>query len=108
MRKLAGLILFFIFLVTVVSSIPVAAENGWRYWKNGEVTREAWTEGRFSKIEVDNIPYTFMPTATFFRVVQKRHGGFIEDPIRMQNIYQHQKINMLVQGFRIYQLNVTQ
>jgi hypothetical protein len=108
MKKLSGLILLFALLVTILSISQASAENGWRYWKKGEVTREAWTEGQFSKIEVDNISYTFMPAAKFFRVVQQRHGGFSEEPIHMQNVYQYQKVNMLVQGFRIYQLNVTQ
>ena len=108
MKKLSGLILLFLFLLTGLSISQVSAENGWRYWKAGEVTREAWTDGQFSKIEIDHISYTFMPDAKFVRVTRQRNGGFAETPIRIENVYQNQKVNMLIQGFRIYQLNVSQ
>ena len=107
MRKLAGLILLFLFFVTILGISQASAENGWRYWKKGEVTRDMWTDGQFSKVEIDNIPYTFMPDVKVFRITQQRHGGFSENQIRLQNIRQYQKVNILVQGFRIYQLNVT-
>lgn len=106
-----SLLLFFcllIGLVVVVSVSPVCAENGWRHWKSGKVTQEIWTEGDFTRIEVDGIPYTLMPGARFLRIVRQSNGGYLQKPIKPLNVYRHQHVNMLVQGFRIYTLHVTQ
>lgn len=98
---------FFLILLSGYAFTCSAAENGWRYWKSGEVTSEVYQEGDFNRIGIDNIPYTFMPDAQIWRVSRQSHGGLVESPIELQNIYQYQKIEMLVQGFRIYQLKVT-
>ena len=107
MSKQIITLLFFLILLSGLFFECIAAENGWRHWKSGEVTSEVYQEGHFNRIGIDNIPYTFMPDARIWRVSRQNHGGFVETPIKLQNIYQYQKIEMLVQGFRIYQLKVT-
>lgn len=103
--KKSGLI-FLLFLGIVLCASQVSAENGWQYWKKGEVTKSPWTEGQFSKIEINEITYTFMPKAPIRKVARMRNGGFNENKISLYNVLQYQDVEMLVQGFRIYQLKV--
>lgn len=99
---------FCLLLCLVVTASSVYAANGWRHWKSGEVTQEVWNDGEFRRIEVDGVPYTFMPDARIFRIVRQSNGGYLETSIKPLNVYRHQQVNMLVQGFRIYTLHVTQ
>jgi len=104
--KKTGLIVVLLSLAVLFCTSQVYAVNGWQHWKKGEVTKEAWNEGQFSRIEIDTIPYTFMPKANIYRVTRMRNGGFNENAISRNNIYRAQHVEMLVQGFRIYQLKV--
>ena len=94
------------FFLLLGTSVATAAGGPWGHWTQGEVTRSSWSEGTFQKVEIDGISYSFMSSAKLYR--QKRaQGGIIkETSIRPENIYRSQKVNMLVQGFRIYELKV--
>jgi len=105
LRKIFWLVLLVLFALGFSTS--AFAENGWRYWKQGQVTKEVWREGALARIEVDNIPYTLMPDCRVFRIEKNRSGAQNEVQISKENVYQTQNVNMLIQGFRIYQLNVT-
>lgn len=101
---------FFLVLAAclIFGSASAWAEDGWRIWKEGQVTRSAWSEMEQLKIEVDGIPYTFMPQTRLYKVSKQRNGGFSSNPIASHNIFRSQNVNMLIQGFRIYQLEVMQ
>lgn len=103
--KLKSRFIFLLF-VTCIAAPLVADAAPWRYWKQGEVTRALWTEDGFNKIEIDRIPYTMMPDARFYRVSKTSTGAFNESPIGSEKLYRTQRVEYLVQGFRIYQLKV--
>lgn len=100
--------LVFLFLFIVWVAAPVAANPGsWRYWKEGEVTRKTWTEeGGFRKIGIDEIPYTMMPDSRIYRVTKSYDGVFNEVPVSLESVSRSQRVEFLVQGFRIYQIKI--
>lgn len=99
--------IFIMLLFVIWIAAPFVADAApWRYWKQGEVTRALWTEDRVKKIEIDRIPYTMMPDARFYRVTKSNTDAFNEVPIGIDKVYRTQRVEYLVQGFRIYQLKV--
>lgn len=97
-----------LFTCLFLGTAPAMAQEGWRSWKEGRVTAGSRTEGRQVKLEVDGIPYSFMPQAQLYKMKRQRNGGFSLDPIQSHQIYTSQDVRMLVQGFRIYELHVLQ
>ena len=104
MRKTILVLVGFMLFVGV--PFAVAAGGPWGHWTQGKVTRSPWSEGKFQKIEVDGISYSFMSSAKLYRQQREQSGMVKEITIRPENIYRTQKVNMLVQGFRIYELKV--
>ncbi len=99
------IIILFLFIVWTATPLIADAES-WRYWKQGEVTRALWSEDGFRKIEIDKIPYTIIPDARFYQITKSRTGAFNETSIGIDKVYRTQRVEYLVQGFRIYQLKV--
>jgi hypothetical protein len=96
-----------VFLLLVWMTAPsIANAEPWRYWKQGEVTRAQWTADGFQKIGIDKIPYTMMPEFRIYQVTQSNTGALNEAPIDLDKVKRTQRVEFLVQGFRIYQLKV--
>ena len=106
MLKALRLVLIIMALVVVANTVSASTANGWRHWKSGTITKEPWVDGRVTWIEIDNISYSFMPKADFIRTVKKSNGSFVEQPISRAQVYESQDVEILVQGFRIYQIKV--
>lgn len=100
------LILALVILAMVLCVQSASAENGWRHWKSGEVTKDVWSDGDIDKVEIDQVSYMFMPDAVVYKVTKQRNGGYAEEPVSKERIYRTKDVEMLVQGFRIYQLRI--
>ncbi len=107
MIRTSGWIFLMMAACLVLGSTSVWAGDSWQTWKEGQVTRGAWTDGQQVMVEVDGIPYAFMPQAKAYKISRRHTGGFSQEPIRTQSIFRTQDVNMLIQGFRIYQIKVT-
>jgi len=101
-------IFFLMVVILLFAATAFCAPGSWQTWKEGTVTKATWSEEQQLKIEVDGIPYSFMPGAKTYKVTRQRNGGFSQDPSNTNRIFRSQQVNMLIQGFRIYQLEVMQ
>lgn len=106
MIRKTRLILSVLALTLLLATTVFAAEGSWQTWKEGTVTRSTWAEDRQLKIEVDGIPYTFMPEARVYKFSKTRNGSFDQVPMDANRVFRFEKVAMLIQGFRIYQLKV--
>lgn len=96
-----------LFLLLAWTAAPSGADaEPWRYWKQGEVTHALWVEDGFKKIQIDKIPFTMMPDAQIYQVTKSNKGILNETPIAIEKVNRSQRVEYLVQGFRIYQLKV--
>ncbi len=86
----------------LVCSTPVQAQGQWR---KGEVTARAWAD-KYRRIEINDVVYTLMPDAGVYRRVKTRSGIFQQPALPLHKVGEGQKVEMLAQGHRIYQLVV--
>lgn len=90
-------------VLLVAGTSTVWANN--TVWIEGIVTQGPWTE-QYRHIEVNGVKFTLMSDATIYERSKDPYGGFREDPLPFNQIYTGQKLLILIQGHRIYQIVV--
>ncbi len=74
-------------------------------WKDGAVTQVMANE-QPPAIEIDGIRHTFMPKAMILQRQTNSTGGYDEDIIPLWRVFNGQKVEAMIEGFRVYQLVV--
>ena len=73
-------------------------------WVEGRVTKNPYFEGEFQYLEVDRLRYLLMPEVPVLQWTMDRKGIGHEDPTAMSNVRTGKRVNVKVQGYRIYRI----
>ena len=76
-------------------------------WLSGKVEKIE-TDGKYQYIRINGIQYRTMPKVTIDRRVPRSTGAYDEVPASFQDIREKMDIMLKVQGFRIYQILITE
>ncbi len=74
-------------------------------WIEAVVTKSPWMD-RHVRIQIDGMPYTFMPKALIVRRYQASEGQYDEQQGSLDDLHQGLRVQAKVEGFRIYKIIV--
>jgi hypothetical protein len=74
-------------------------------WLMGTITAKPHTD-KYRQLEVDGKPYTLMPDIRIAELYQSQSGIVNERQLGFHQLRKGQRVNMKVEGFRIYEIQV--
>lgn len=94
---------FCLIICTVMFFCQVAYAIG--VWVPGKVTTPPWIAKNYSYMAVGNVRYTIMKEAVA-NIVYEKKGSIYKDYHKIEDIRQGDNVQILVEGNRIYQIEI--